>query len=370
MFFTASNLVHYLLSRNLIPLASVVDGEFKVIEAGQRNRNFKVMQDARSGLFVKQVKTLDSLSITTLQREVACYQFAQAFPAWAQYMPRLISHDRARHSLCLELFVGAENLSEYFFRSATLSVQVAGLLGTVMATYHDAVVLANLQPEQLEQFRQQIPWILSFTEAPAGATGGAIAFIDFLNKNAELPRNLQRLRQDWRVDRIIHGDMKWDNCMVFPDADGVLQLKIIDWELLDLGDGSWDVAGILQAYLVHLVNSTVKSAVLDTFKEEDVLRILSENASPIFPSIQAFWRNYCVTLRIAENEIEGYFLRCVEFAAARLVLTSFEWSCQLRDLTKHSQIMLLLSHQMLLDPARAGRDLFGVTKSKEEGSIT
>lgn len=365
MFFTASNLVHYLLSRNLIPLKSVVDGEFKVIEAGQRNRNFKVMQDAKSGLFVKQVKTLDSLSITTLQREVACYQFARDFPVWAQFMPRLLDHDPVRHSLCLELLVEAENLSEYFYRSGALSVQVADLLGRVMATYHNAVVIEDLPPERSQQFRRQIPWILSFTEAPAGATGGAIKFIDFLNKKSALLRNLQRLRQEWRVDRIIHGDMKLDNCMVFLDVDGILQLRIVDWELLDLGDGSWDVAGIFQAYLVYLIKNTA----LDEFKEDDVLDILIENASIILPSIKAFWRNYCVTLEMPENEIAFYFLRCVEFAAARLVLTSFEWSCQLTDLTKHSQIMLLLSHQILLDPARAGRDLFGMTECSVEGVV-
>ncbi|MFZ6798606.1 phosphotransferase family protein [Undibacterium sp. Di24W] len=362
MFFTASNLVHYLLSRNLIQLPSVVDGEFKVIEAGQRNRNFKVMRDARSGLFVKQVKTLDSLSKVTLQREVACYQFAQAFPAWVKHIPRLIDHDIGRHSLCLELFVGAENLSEYFNRCGALSVEVASLLGTVMASYHDAVALENLQPDQLQQFRQQIPWILSFTEAPAGATGGAIAFIDFLNKNAELPRNLQGLRQTWRVDRIIHGDMKWDNCLVFLDADGTLQLKIIDWELLDLGDACWDVAGILQAYLVHLIKSTV----LTEFKEEDAFNFVLKKADIIFPSIRAFWNSYCSTMRIPAAETDALFLRCVEFAAARLVLTAFEWSCQLTELTKHSQIMLLLSHQILLDPARSVCDLFGLTQDHAE----
>ena len=82
--------------------------------------------------------------------------------------------------------------------------------------------------------------------------------------------------------------------MVFLDADGILQLRIVDWELLDLGDGCWDVAGIFQAYLVYLIKNTA----LDEFKEDDVLDILIENAIIILPSIKAFWRNYCVTLEM------------------------------------------------------------------------
>jgi len=50
-------------------------------------------------------------------------------------------------------------------------------------------------------------------------------------------------------------------------------------------------------------------------------------------------------------------------------LTAFEWSCQRSELTKQSQIMLLLSDQILVDPLRSARDLFDLTKGSREEAI-
>ena len=67
---------------------------------------------------------------------------------------------------------------------------------------------------------------------------------------------LDELRGEWRQDALIHGDMKWDNC-VMPRHDDPARaaegLKIVDWELADIGDGCWDVGAVFQAYLAHWI---------------------------------------------------------------------------------------------------------------------
>ncbi len=48
----------------------------------------------------------------------------------------------------------------------------------------------------------------------------------------------------WRPECLVHGDLKWDNCLV--EADRV---RVIDWELSGLGDPAWDVSCVIAEQL-------------------------------------------------------------------------------------------------------------------------
>lgn len=63
----------------------------------------------------------------------------------------------------------------------------------------------------------------------------------------QLPEALDSLLSSWQFETLIHGDMRWENCLVRTDRDTI---HFVDWELANLGDGAWDVAGILHSSLV------------------------------------------------------------------------------------------------------------------------
>lgn len=48
----------------------------------------------------------------------------------------------------------------------------------------------------------------------------------------------------WRPECLVHGDLKWDNCLV--EANRV---RVIDWELSGLGDPAWDVSCVIAEQL-------------------------------------------------------------------------------------------------------------------------
>ena len=51
MLLTSTNIVHYLLERGLVSAQQIVDGDYMVVEAPRRNRNFKIMNHHRTGCF-------------------------------------------------------------------------------------------------------------------------------------------------------------------------------------------------------------------------------------------------------------------------------------------------------------------------------
>src|SRR6478735_2931933 len=102
MLLNSDSVVHYLLQRGFLSFDSVVDGDLVVLEAPRRNRNFKVTQRGRPGVFVKQVQEWDPQAIATVQREAWCYSLAKTLPelsALNELLPEFRAYDQQRNVL-------------------------------------------------------------------------------------------------------------------------------------------------------------------------------------------------------------------------------------------------------------------------------
>lgn len=351
MFFTTSNLVHYLLSRGFLLNSDVVNSRLVICDVSRRNRNFKVMINENRGLFVKQIQATNELSMKTMQREIDCYQLTREFPKWSALMPALIDHDAVRRSLVVELFPRAENLREYHVRVSALPIDVARLLGTVIGQFHRSMPLTDLTRSQLDFFRRKPCWILSFKEAPESASGGVKQLLRFLHQSPALLERMDRLSSNWRFDHVIHGDLKWDNCLVFPDAMGNAQAKLIDWELVDVGDAAWDVGGILQSYFVYWIGFQRSK---QTSIDQIVLLDVFLESTQLVNALRAFWEAYVDAFNLVRSDQHIQLLRCIEYAAARLMLTVYESSWNSDQLSEDSILMLRLSEMMLMSPESFG----------------
>jgi Ser/Thr protein kinase RdoA (MazF antagonist) len=365
MFLTASNLAHYLIGRGTLAAGAVVDGDFVVAEAGRRNRNYKVLQNNSPGLFIKQIRNADPMAVSTLQREAACYRLALQNPDYshlAELMPRFIDHDPNRHILIFELLANGENLSEHHTRLRAFPNTIGALLGEALGRYHRTLRGKPLRQEDLAHFPRQPPWIFSFHNSHNQMTalsGGATQLAEIIKQYPDLYFNLERLRQSWSYDSIIHGDMKWDNCLLYSDEHGNQQLKVIDWELVDYGDASWDVGAILQAYLTFCIYS------MPFYSETVPDRLLAGagySLESTFPAIRAFWQSYRTTSGLPAEQAYYFLLRCVEHAAARMVQTSFEWLYHTPAINNQCAIILQTAMNILRNPQEAAANLFGLTK--------
>jgi 5-methylthioribose kinase len=352
----AAGVAYYLLGRRLVTRADVIDSDFLVIDASRRNCNFKIRRSRETSLFVKQVRAADPESVAALQREAACYRLAQSDPAFAPLaalVPVFRYYDEQNLILVVELVVQSENLREHYQRVGRFDPTIFARLGTAIGRFHAAMVAASAS-SNADVFPRRTPWILSFHDQPrkVGAQLGAHAQLyRILHQYPDFSQRLTELREAWRTESLIHGDMKWDNCLVCErDGSDDLGFKIVDWELADVGDVCWDLGGILQSYLSSWVFSMPETgnAHATALVERAQYRL-----DDMQPAIAAFWQAYTSARALDKTPAREMLDRSMQYGAARLVQTAYEISMHGEQLDAFAIRLLQLSENILASPREA-----------------
>lgn len=371
MFLTTSNLVHYLTARELVRVSDVVNGDYSVSEAGRHNRNFKVLYGEKKGLFIKQIPLIEDLTREAIFREAFCYQCANDFLRWNQWMLNLLDYDRSRHCLSLELYLASQNLREFYYAHEDFPNEIAALLGQALADLRSVKIEESKLDLSQAKFGKNLPWIFTYHEnsrfKPGTLSGGAVELGEIVRQRLNLKSHLQRVADGWKTDALVHGDMKWDNCLVRQRVASNekkqnsphYQLKLIDWELVDIGDSAWDIGAVFQAYLSHWIMRRYRD---NRQTKEELLALTYEKMPTVFSSISCFWNSYCHHHMIDREDERAYLLRCLEFGAVRLLQTTFESLYCSSEITAHALAMLELSEQILNDPEQAAGILFGLPR--------
>ncbi|MBN1204734.1 MAG: aminoglycoside phosphotransferase family protein [Myxococcaceae bacterium] len=365
MFLTPTNLLHYLMDRGTLPPGAMADEDLTVVEAGRRNRNFKVLRGQAQGLFVKQVPMLAAETIGSLHREALCYQLAKESPHFApleQLAPRLVDYDPRRHTLTLGLLAESENLNEYHLRVQSFPEHVGALMGQALASYHRES--ARLLSEQDVQavFPKAPPWILTIAwnaeQVMPGMGPGQREVIRLLRQAPQLLATLGAVAAGWQPHGLIHGDIKFDNFLLSRGEEGGERLHIIDWELADVGDTAWDVACVLAAY----VQLWLAGVPTDSSQTDPAALILQapHRLEATWPALRSFWEAYRRAMGLAPHQAALHLLRSLHYAGTRFLLTAFEMLPGTQTLTPHATLALRLAGAVLSNPQRAAAELFGL----------
>ena len=312
------------------------------------------------GFFIKQVRQSTPDLITSFQREAACYRLArdsERLSALRRLIPDFHLFDARHHVMVLGLIDEAESLWQYHQREQSFSTEVAQLQGEKLGAYHSQVRIAHLEPSELEVFPRSLPWILSIHEKdpsylPRLSRGNA-QVVEVLRQYPEFPRAMGEIKRTWSRNALIHGDIKWENLMLCQDPDGKRDLKVIDWEMADLGDDCWDVGAIFQSYLTFWIFSLplegkalAEAAAESPYDEEEMKR-----------AMQAFWLRYAACRGFGPGKARRLLKRAMGCAAARMIQTAFESVQQSPHITPHALGQLQMAMNISRDPATAVRDL-------------
>ncbi len=317
MVLTATSLCHYLLERGLVSRSSLVDGDFEVYDLSRRNRVFRVLRGSHPGYIVKQVKEWKASSIATVEREAGFYSLLRTeekLTPLRRFLPQCYSYDGENQALVFELAGSFEETA-----SAVRSVEFARVVGESLRQWHqEARAIGGLQA-----FGDYDPWMMSFHLKPEDhfdvVSPANSELLRVVRREAAFTRGLDALREQWRSQTMIHGDMRWNNCVLSANEAP----RFIDWEMAGWGDPLWDAAGILQEYL----NAWVRDG-----------RVVEE----ITPGIRAFWAAY--------GAGRGSLNRAVGYAAVRLIQSGFENQRTAERMTASSVRLLQAALNILEKP--------------------
>lgn len=354
-----NDLVHYLLERGLLDRRAVVDGDVMVVEGARRHHNYSVIRQHGPGLFIKQMQPDQAMSAQTLQKEAACYVMMESDPAVAEIhalMPRFRAYDPDRHILVMELIDGGENLTELHRRLNAFPTGVAADVGALLARYHEVSSRELLPRANTAIYQGQPPWILSFHLMPRGSMQGLSAangqFMTILQRYPDFGQALDRIRAGWRHNVLVHGDMKFDNIVVRKAQTSEQTMHVVDWELADVGDSTWDVASIFQAYLTWWISTLQRIPGAEPDGSQYPLESMQ-------PAMHAFWDAYVAARRFTPAEADAELERAVSYAGARMLQTVYETLAWAQNLTQHSVWQVQACINILNAPRAAATDLLG-----------
>jgi len=365
MFLTASNLYFYLCDTGLASPSDIVDGDYGLSEVGRRNRNFRVVGTGERAIFVKQVPAVIPETVLSFLREAACAQLAaEAAPAGALHNvgATLRRYDPKSHILVYDALESIESLSELAMRRGGAALhEITGRLALMLASVHSETMQPGALAKVSSVMTGDVPWVFIITTdaetVMPNMSAGCRQVVGLLRQMTDLSGPLVQLGQQWRRLCLMHGDIKSENVVVARQPDGSREIKLVDWELANLGEPLWDAAGVLclflQQWLFTIRADGTMPAAATPPGDAATLAAAKKNA-------EAFWTTYLGKMRAVLPADDDATLRVGRLTAARLVLLVFELLPNAATVSPHAMIALQLARYLMVDTANGLRDLLGI----------
>jgi hypothetical protein len=358
-----TEVIPYLLERKLVSRSSIVGGDLSVQDLSRRNRNFRIICRNGPSYLMKQGLTNDGKA--SIAREAEVLKLTRSIFDVARIsrsIPCLRHYDSDTGVLVLDLFGAAIDLRQYYARSGRFGVQMAGRLGTMIARLHESAP----QPELLGDLRRLIlrpPWILSqglaTIEDVVARSPGSLQVVRLVQHAPQLLSQFQELSSTWAGTALVHGDLKWDNCLAHSEAGSRRRngLAVVDWETAGIGDPGWDVGSAFSDYLAFWVLSIPVNA---DSASQSLPQMAQFSLNAMQPAARSFWHAYVSNRRLTASGTADFLTRSIRFTAARLAQTAFELMQMRTKLTGGVVAMLQLAENIVCQPIEAAHKLLGL----------
>ena len=350
-----------MLGRGLLGPEALLDGDLAVRDASSRNRNFRVETREGPCYLLKQGLTPEAAS--TVAHEAVVYQrLAQQGAALTPYIPGFCGYDVAAGVLALELVRDAEDLRALHVRTGRFSAGPAAALGSALGTLHRSTAVPPVLAPAAA------PWILWVHRPDARVfrdiSAAGLELIRVVQGAVGFPEALERVRSLWCQAALVHGDIKWDNCLVTSREDGGEEIRLIDWEAAAPGDPGWDIGSALSHYLSFWLFSI---PVTGSVPPERFPELATYPLDAMKPAVAACWIAYAHALELNDDSSVDRLFHAVELAGARLVQTAFEAAQMMQQLTSPVLLHLQLGLNILQRPEEAAARLLGLKVDRPGG---
>jgi len=358
--------IPYLVKAGALSAQAVVEGEGHAEDISRRNRNFRVKTKS-GGLLVKQIMSAhgEDLSLRVESLMLRQMHFDPAFEPMRSSLPAYIMFDQANDVLVTHLITPATSLTKLNLNrgKANFPLEAAVAGGKVLALLHRCGAKA-LAEKRLGFLERRVPNGLGLFNAAVFGTLGAEgwqawqAFAD-----GPLVAGLPAVSAAYSAETgVVHGDARWDNYLLTEGVTrrGLLDLRLIDWEMARIGDPLWDVACYLGDYFRFWGN--VVAPLYRKEKEDPTPQQIVDDAKFPFGRFHAsaaqFWASYCSGRRFGARQRAAALARVGQYVPYYIGLIAYESLKAHMDGARDSRASLIpalmahLANRAAADPAK------------------
>ncbi|MCB9273851.1 MAG: phosphotransferase [Lewinellaceae bacterium] len=358
MLLSGANICYYLLDKGHLSVQSFIDGDFSVHFSPSRNNNFIINKAASNPLFVKQARNQDWEKQETLRHEATCYWLANNEPEYGnlkRFLPQYFEYDYINHILVLEYLQHAVPLDEYYAQAGVFPAVLAEKKAELLASYHKDIFTKIKNGRSFSLFKQSIPAVFMLVGNRQkfwtdGNNAAERQMLELINDEPQFTRLVGEVKESWQATSLIHSDIKAANFLISINAShgsATDNLRLIDWEMADIGDPCWDVAAVFQMYFISWIYSELNDGPGSNNPQSSMYY------HKLLPAIRHFWDSYCGHMNYSAGQAEENLLKTMNFCALKLIHTCFESTTTSEHLPPSSAKMLQLSLNMLKSPEEA-----------------
>lgn len=347
---TKKNITHYLLDKGFLDGSSFISGDYVLTQSMSRNCIFRIQQEKTNGLFVKQLLNQDVTNSYLMQKDATSHYLihqSDLYKETSSHIPQYYGYDPQHNVLVTEYFSNTKNIHEVTYQEKKLSKDYAEKMASILSSFHFDITQKIKENTSLQFFNKQLPWILNMgnlqNSDPSGINNTVILEI---HKHPNLVKKIEAVASQWVTNSLIHGDIKWMNFIVLPNDK---EIKLVDWEIADLGDPMWDVAGVFQSYFSSWVLSFNNQ---NTQQHEKMSGTEFLTLEAILSVVKIFWDTYTKKQKFSSTEKNEKLLKTLSYMSIRMVQTAFENNMSQTQLLPNS-VRIIQFCDNILDDTKA-----------------
>lgn len=351
----------FLVNHGLLNPDAILYGKVRVRDMSRRNINTQIINSSGTSLFVKQ--RADKKEREGIAREAEVYSIlGHESDDLLQVMslPDVRLFDSEAGVLVLKSAPGSQDMRTYYRSTKTIPTPVAETIGVTLASLHHWTI-KSLEVAISRGLKARPPSALGFHLAKLDAlrvsSQERLKFIELIQAAPQLTDGLNELRDSWDAVTWTHGDIRWDNFLLWSELPSNLKLLLVDWELAGIGDPSWDVGSVFAEFVASwLFSISLRNGASD----DDFVDNASQPLGSMQVAIRSFWQSYMSHSSMDSSTIMLFLHKSVRYSAARLLQVGLERMTPSTPLTGHFVRLIQLSANMMQFPLAAAHDILGV----------
>lgn len=334
---TRRDALQHLLRLGLLSPAELVTQDIRGSEYIGRNHLVRIERTAAPCYIVKQPRDANTPDAATMWTEAAIFWLSvhdPDFAVLAPWLPKYYHYDEPNKLLTIELVAASDSLMAKQMAGVALEPRLLRDIGRAFGTLHGQASKVLREERVRRLFRSGIAWILTLGQAQSPyqpATSAAQSILATVLQRHDAVAALSQARADWRDAHVVHGDAKAANVLIL-DSGAV---RVIDWEIAALGDGLWDVAGMVHSLLTPNPVGTPEP--------------LANAQLRAHAQIDALWSGYVSACALATH-LPDPRLALLRLAGARIIQTCLESAQFANQVYPHVPHMLQMGLELLTQP--------------------